>query len=268
MCIRDRSDRSEIIDFYPSDFAVDTKGKRYEWMGEVLLPFIEEERLLTNIQKHISGLNEEEEHRNTEGHVYIFTHKETVFYTSFISSLKGDNACLDPKTEIKLEWGKNQLAGTLHGNPESRRIGQRLQRPFVQAVLETVEYNNVVSFIYESPPYRHHETSLLPGVELPPYELNDYVFEHLDRKFYAGSRAIKLLEKVLGVNLQPQSSDDRGDLVFSINERVSRRESVPEEKAPEKLTVKRNRSQFEGRQEDEGDKNSNRKRKNLENNES
>lgn len=26
---------SEIIDFYPTDFFVDLKGKRYAWLGEV-----------------------------------------------------------------------------------------------------------------------------------------------------------------------------------------------------------------------------------------
>ena len=40
------NDDSEIIDFYPRDFFVDLKGKRSAWLGEVILPFIEEERLI------------------------------------------------------------------------------------------------------------------------------------------------------------------------------------------------------------------------------
>lgn len=51
---------SEIIDFYPLDFEVDTKGKRFSWMGEVLLPFIEENRLLTSIRKYEDSMEEEE----------------------------------------------------------------------------------------------------------------------------------------------------------------------------------------------------------------
>ena len=43
---------SEIIDFYPLEFKVDTVGKRYSWMGEVLLPFIEEDRLLKCVRKY------------------------------------------------------------------------------------------------------------------------------------------------------------------------------------------------------------------------
>ena len=36
---------SPIIDMYPIDFALDMNGKKYEWMGVVLLPFLDEERL-------------------------------------------------------------------------------------------------------------------------------------------------------------------------------------------------------------------------------
>ena len=39
-------DSSEIIDYYPKDFFVDLKGKKYAWLGEVILPFIEEDRLI------------------------------------------------------------------------------------------------------------------------------------------------------------------------------------------------------------------------------
>ena len=37
---------SPIADFYPEDFRVDMEGKRNDWEGVVLVPFIEESRLL------------------------------------------------------------------------------------------------------------------------------------------------------------------------------------------------------------------------------
>jgi 5'-3' exoribonuclease 2 len=37
---------SPIIDFYPKTFHVDLKGKTVEWLGEVILPFIDTKRLL------------------------------------------------------------------------------------------------------------------------------------------------------------------------------------------------------------------------------
>ena len=38
--------RSPIVDFYPTDFRVDQEGKRNDWEGIVLVPFIDEARLL------------------------------------------------------------------------------------------------------------------------------------------------------------------------------------------------------------------------------
>jgi 5'-3' exonuclease len=37
---------SPIIDYFPSEFVIDLVGKRFAWLGEVLLPFIDDERLL------------------------------------------------------------------------------------------------------------------------------------------------------------------------------------------------------------------------------
>lgn len=44
--------KSPIIDFYPSDFYVDLLGKRFAWLGEVILPFIDESRLLNAASKY------------------------------------------------------------------------------------------------------------------------------------------------------------------------------------------------------------------------
>ena len=41
-----KDSRSPIIGFYPTDFRVDQEGKRNDWEGIVLVPFIDEARLL------------------------------------------------------------------------------------------------------------------------------------------------------------------------------------------------------------------------------
>lgn len=58
---------SEIIDFYPEDFQVDLNGKKFAWQGVVLLPFIDEHRLLAAMEKKYPQLSDDEKSRNTMG---------------------------------------------------------------------------------------------------------------------------------------------------------------------------------------------------------
>ncbi|KAK9279110.1 hypothetical protein L1049_012785 [Liquidambar formosana] len=60
------NEQSNIIEFYPSDFDVDTDGKRYMWQGICKLSFIEEERLLLETRKLEKELQDKEATRNVE----------------------------------------------------------------------------------------------------------------------------------------------------------------------------------------------------------
>jgi 5'-3' exonuclease len=62
---------SPIIEFYPEEFSVDIDGKKYEYEGHVILPFIDVSKLKENYQKIVNKfpLNEEEIKRNKIGKV-------------------------------------------------------------------------------------------------------------------------------------------------------------------------------------------------------
>jgi 5'-3' exoribonuclease 1 len=68
------SETSPIVDFYPTKFEIDMAGKRNSWEGIVLVPFIDEERLLSAIQSQIdvTKLTEKEKERNLRGSSFIF----------------------------------------------------------------------------------------------------------------------------------------------------------------------------------------------------
>lgn len=67
---------SEICDFYPTDFRLDINGKRFAWQGVMLLPFIEESRLLSALSEKVCQLTEEELLRNSLGESFLYSNRE------------------------------------------------------------------------------------------------------------------------------------------------------------------------------------------------
>jgi 5'-3' exoribonuclease 2 len=63
---------SPIIDFYPTDFGLDLNGKKFKWQGVVLLPFIDEKRLLDAMATRYPLLSEEEVERNERGNEILY----------------------------------------------------------------------------------------------------------------------------------------------------------------------------------------------------
>ncbi|KAI9591910.1 XRN 5'-3' exonuclease N-terminus-domain-containing protein [Syncephalis fuscata] len=71
---------SEIIDFYPVDFDLDMNGKKHLWQAIILLPFIEESRLLKAMEPIYPLLSEEEQLRNTPGQDWLMIGKRNKLY--------------------------------------------------------------------------------------------------------------------------------------------------------------------------------------------
>ena len=64
---------SPIADFYPAEFEVDMEGKRAEWEGVVLIPFVDEGRLLAAYASIPRGaLTAEERGRDSAGDVLVW----------------------------------------------------------------------------------------------------------------------------------------------------------------------------------------------------
>ncbi|KAM3932203.1 5'-3' exoribonuclease 1 isoform 2-T2 [Leptodactylus fuscus] len=74
------SEDSPIIDYYPQDFKTDLNGKQQEWEAVVLIPFIDETRLLEAMESCNRRLTEDEKKRNRHSECLMYWYeKETDF---------------------------------------------------------------------------------------------------------------------------------------------------------------------------------------------
>ncbi|XP_078061790.1 5'-3' exoribonuclease 1 isoform X9 [Mustelus asterias] len=65
-------EESPIIEYYPPDFKTDLNGKQQEWEAVVLIPFIDEKRLLAAMEPCHRFLSEEETERNRHSNCVMF----------------------------------------------------------------------------------------------------------------------------------------------------------------------------------------------------
>ena len=87
-------DESPILDFYPTDFPIDLNGKKYEWQGVALLPFIEADRLLKNMMPLYGKLNPIENKRNSLGDEILFVDDDSMLF-DFCCPIYGKKLPLD-----------------------------------------------------------------------------------------------------------------------------------------------------------------------------
>ncbi|XP_040965579.1 5'-3' exoribonuclease 2-like [Gossypium hirsutum] len=77
---------SQIIDFYPTNLEIDTDGKRHAWQGICKLPFVDEERLLSETLRLEKELTVRLHfiYRTQFMNLYIlYAFNETAFYNIF-----------------------------------------------------------------------------------------------------------------------------------------------------------------------------------------
>merc|ERR1712070_71260 len=67
---------SPLVDFYPQDFGLDLNGKRFTWQAVILLPFIDEPRLVRILAPLLKQLKPSEKVRNRRGNELVFGHKD------------------------------------------------------------------------------------------------------------------------------------------------------------------------------------------------
>ncbi|MCL7043730.1 hypothetical protein MKW94_007646 [Papaver nudicaule] len=159
---------SPIIDFYPTEFEVDLNGKRFAWQGIAKLPFIDENRLLTEIKKVEHTLTKEEARRNSIMQNMLFISISNPL-SPYIFSLadrcsqlfnKGGFEVME-KIDPRASGGMNGYLSVCNGDPCPPVFRSPVSK------MEHIMNNQVICAIYRLPDAHTHVARPPTGVIFP-----------------------------------------------------------------------------------------------------
>lgn len=191
---------SEIIDFYPSYFALDINGQPFAWMGVNLIPFIEEDRIKAVVRKNKHKFVQSEKKRNSFGVCKLFCSAK---FKNDISAIE------DPTLSQDSNKNKSLVGFSFSEAPFSHKINEDLvnttglNRLKISVVkkCQIGSYKFEKSFLPNSSETNYRHTSDLKREVVFP---NKVVFEdNLDaykKKNYKGDVAINLVKNALATD--------------------------------------------------------------------
>lgn len=161
-----------ITDFYPLDFPVDLNGKKFAWQGVVLLPFIDQARLLEACAKGYQLLTADESRRNARGYEQlIFSEKHNSLYDHVISKLYSKKVA---KEKVSLDMTTSGgLAGYIQKDPSytpNSSIPFPLQSKDSFPDIE-MDTSVAVKYVLSKSKFVH-KSMLLKGLRPPPRVLD------------------------------------------------------------------------------------------------
>lgn len=136
---------SEIIDFYPEDFPVDLNGKKFAWQGVVLLPFIDEHRLLGAMNKKYPLLTADEKARNEMGKDVLIISDRHPLYKELTSNFYSKK---QSKPTLKLDMRVSEgLGGKVERN-EAYIPHSTLLPPVEGVDLPTLDEDHSIRYVF------------------------------------------------------------------------------------------------------------------------
>ncbi|PIK55846.1 putative 5'-3' exoribonuclease 2 isoform X1 [Apostichopus japonicus] len=160
---------SPIIDFYPSNFQVDLNGKKYQWQGVALLPFVDEPRMLDTLATVYPNLTEIEKKRNMNGPDRIFVGRHHPLF-EFIQELYESNQLDSEEPTIEMNPALTSgVRGKIGMDKFRCPVDSKKESPI--ASLEPVENCAVASATFRDPAYppgHLFSCATLPGALFPP----------------------------------------------------------------------------------------------------
>lgn len=182
---------SPIIDFYPMDVPVDPNGKAMPWLWVVLLPFIDEDRLLSALSPTMTKWTKTELLCNARGldDGYLYVHRNNSLSKKLKVVLQGGKTANTQKTKLidAAAYGCPGFTGSLrpplHNElyptnedtvvpqpPGADRIDGSVG---VSIFSESIDPNDAVCVAFTEPPKLSHKSILLLGAQPAPPTLTD-----------------------------------------------------------------------------------------------
>eukprot|EP00588_Corethron_pennatum_P015162 CAMPEP_0194271350 /NCGR_PEP_ID=MMETSP0169-20130528/5156_1 /TAXON_ID=218684 /ORGANISM="Corethron pennatum, Strain L29A3" /LENGTH=941 /DNA_ID=CAMNT_0039013677 /DNA_START=263 /DNA_END=3084 /DNA_ORIENTATION=+ len=157
---------SPILDFYPKDVPCDPNGKAMPWLWVVLLPFIDEERLLAAMESTREKWTKKEHLCNARGldDGYIFVNRSNLLASSLSYSIM---------TDERKSLGDASLWSGFTGLVRVPLKSDRLEldakvNPPPTSTLDVIYKNKSVCAAFTEPPIQVHKSEMLPGATPPP----------------------------------------------------------------------------------------------------
>lgn len=143
---------SEIIDFYPQEFAIDMNGEQMSWKGLSLLPFIDQNRLQFAVRRLYDRLTQEERARNVQRENVMIISNRNVNYERFLNHLYYPNNSTDTsKPFVVFKHARSGLSGTVYPDVEGFCPNTKLVCPLSAGNLPEISTNLFLKLFYKMP---------------------------------------------------------------------------------------------------------------------
>ena len=174
---------SPIIDFYPLDFCVDLNGKRYEWQGVALLPFVDENRLHHTLERVYPTLTNEERKRNRRDYDRLYIHSSNLCYDYFKRLyVPGENE-VTKKDPLDIPTMLSEgMAGRVWPDDDDniKPIGEHIEPPLPNC--EDISNNQVICVKYRDLSFDANyifKAKLLENVSMPQATLKPRDYDQM-----------------------------------------------------------------------------------------
>jgi len=181
-----KDDESPIIDFYPTNVICDPNGKAMPWLWVVLLPFIEEDRLLEALTPTKKEWSPREQFCNSRGldDAYLYIHKSNPLAET-LQQVLSDSQGIQRSLGDAARW--NGFSGSVRAPLSDERIQlddivhppKRKSRRGIDEFMAPITKNASLCVSFKEPPKRLHRSAMLLGATPPPPTLDHFALSQI-----------------------------------------------------------------------------------------